>query len=150
MRINLAMGDIGRQRALRRYPKPHDCPCSRCGLPGMDRHHRNGNTFDNEPENIAWLCRKCHMAEDGRAKAFGALGAAKRIIPNRDCISCGENFRPIRDDRKHCSRDCRSKTEAADNPCKTCPVCELQFSFYPSENRKYCSRICYYTVNRAS
>jgi len=44
-------------------------PCEVCGEVNADRHHRNRNTLDNRPENIAFLCRSHHSAlhyrEDG-------------------------------------------------------------------------------------
>ena len=58
----------GRNRALRLYPKIP--PCERCGNEKSERHHRDGNTANNAPDNIAPLCRKCHMEVDGRLEAF--------------------------------------------------------------------------------
>jgi len=52
----------GRMRAERWYPNQ---PCSVCGSYG-ERHHIDGNTFNNETDNIAFLCRKHHMEVDGR------------------------------------------------------------------------------------
>jgi hypothetical protein len=57
----------GRTRALRSYRDIG--PCSTCGALRAERHHRDGNTANNDAENIAVLCRKCHMAEDGRLEA---------------------------------------------------------------------------------
>ena len=34
-----------------------------------ERHHIDGNTANNKPGNIAFLCRRCHMREDGRLDA---------------------------------------------------------------------------------
>jgi hypothetical protein len=56
----------GRTRALRLYPKTPGC-CDRCGQrKRLDRHHEDENTANNSPENIAFLCRRCHMTVDGR------------------------------------------------------------------------------------
>lgn len=41
-------------------------PCEECGQPGVDRHHKDGDPHHNVPENIAILCRRCHMLADGR------------------------------------------------------------------------------------
>lgn len=60
----------GRSRALRRYPVTP--PCQVCQSPKSERHHIDENTANNEPENIAFLCRRCHMAQDGRLQAFAA------------------------------------------------------------------------------
>lgn len=60
----------GRARAKRWYPDAS--PCERCGAEKAERHHRDANPLNNEPGNIAWLCRKCHVAVDGRAARFAA------------------------------------------------------------------------------
>ena len=53
----------GRTRALRRYSRK---PCEICGSPKAERHHKDDNTANNTPGNIRFLCRRCHMLEDGR------------------------------------------------------------------------------------
>lgn len=60
----------GRSRAIRAYPLIGGCV--RCGASKAERHHKNGNTADNRPENIEIVCRRCHMEEDGRLAAFTA------------------------------------------------------------------------------
>lgn len=57
----------GRTRALRLYPDIG--PCTRCGSANTERHHIDENTANNDPDNIAILCRRCHMVEDGRLDA---------------------------------------------------------------------------------
>lgn len=57
----------GRKRALRMYPDLG--PCSLCGAPKAERHHIDANTANNDPSNIAVLCRRCHMETDGRLDA---------------------------------------------------------------------------------
>jgi len=60
-----AMAPIGtaRKRARRLYNVQ---PCSVCGQTG-ERHHIDGNANNNDPSNIAFLCRRHHMIADGRA-----------------------------------------------------------------------------------
>lgn len=41
-------------------------PCEICGNERSERHHVDGNTLNNRPANIQHLCRRCHMAVDGR------------------------------------------------------------------------------------
>ncbi len=53
----------GRTRALRSFDAQ---PCESCGAEKTDRHHKDGNTANNAPENIVFLCRRCHMEADGR------------------------------------------------------------------------------------
>jgi ribosomal protein L40E len=53
----------GRTRAIRVYDPQ---VCVKCGASPADRHHSDGNTANNSQENIAFLCRHCHMELDGR------------------------------------------------------------------------------------
>jgi hypothetical protein len=67
----------GRTRALRSFPAK---PCELCGDTNrIDRHHIDGNTLNNLEANIVFLCRRCHMASDGRLEKFIEL--AKRNQP---------------------------------------------------------------------
>ncbi len=57
----------GRQYAREHFPLA--AVCERCqNAPAVDRHHINGNPLNNEPGNIASLCRRCHMEVDGRIR----------------------------------------------------------------------------------
>lgn len=53
---DLASEQAGRQRAQRMYAQK---PCVKCGHPGQ-RHHKDGNTLNNEQGNIEFLCASCH------------------------------------------------------------------------------------------
>jgi formylmethanofuran dehydrogenase subunit E len=64
----------GHQRAQRLFPMK---ACENCGSAGRDRHHRDGNTLNNDPANIAILCRRCHQAEDGRLDGLRQRAAAQ-------------------------------------------------------------------------
>lgn len=66
-------------------------PCERCGEPATDRHHRDGDTGHNTQDNIAILCRRCHMLEDGRLARLAALPRPTK--PPRSCRICGEQPR---------------------------------------------------------
>ncbi len=61
---------VGRQRALRLFPDLG--PCETCGADKTERHHKDENPANNEPANIAVLCRSCHAA------AHVALNRSKR------------------------------------------------------------------------
>jgi hypothetical protein len=67
---------LGRKRALHAYPESQ--PCEKCGNKKTDRHHIDGDTSNNSKGNIAWLCRRCHMKEDGRLVAFTKLAIANQ------------------------------------------------------------------------
>lgn len=82
----------GRRTARRTFRDP--TPCTVCGaVANLVRHHRNENTSDNSPENIAWLCRSCHM------RHHATLPAEKWSRKYGDaCAGCGSNAAP------HCSK----------------------------------------------
>lgn len=65
----------GRSRAERIYKHQ---PCEICGNPKGERHHKDDNTANNASDNIRFLCRKCHMQEDGRLDAFKRLAIANQ------------------------------------------------------------------------
>jgi hypothetical protein len=48
-------------------------PCEDCGSEDSERHHEDGNPWNNEPSNIKFLCRKCHMKRDGRLEKIKAM-----------------------------------------------------------------------------
>lgn len=70
----------GRLRAQRIYKLG---VCERCPKPARDRHHIDGNTANNEPENILRLCRSCHMDEDGRAEMLAAYSRQRKADRER-------------------------------------------------------------------
>ena len=63
---NVSM-DVGRARARRMYPSR---PCEVCGKTKAEHHHKDGNTRNNDLDNIQFLCRRCHMILDGRMANF--------------------------------------------------------------------------------
>lgn len=54
----------GRQRAWKMFKLE---PCEVCGSKKSERHHIDGNTLNNVRKNIMFLCRKHHIAIEGRA-----------------------------------------------------------------------------------
>ena len=84
-----------RARAQRSIPLG---PCEKCGKLGVDRHHRDGDTGNNRRSNIAILCRRCHMEEDGRLQSFAALTPVA-AQPPKPCIVCGQPYKPLRNGR---------------------------------------------------
>ena len=85
------------QRARRRF---HLGPCERCGKPGRDRHHIDGDAGNNDRSNIAILCRSCHQKIDGRLDA--AIERLKKINvpqPPKPCSNCGRLYKPLRRNR---------------------------------------------------
>jgi predicted amidophosphoribosyltransferase len=73
--------------------------CERCGKPATERHHKDGDTGNNVRSNLAFLCRRCHMIEDGRLARFEALARAnarRQAQPPKPCANCGRPAKPLR------------------------------------------------------
>lgn len=87
----------GRMRAEHWYPIDK---CEVCGARAIDRHHRDKNPLNNNPENIQPLCRRCHMQIDGRMSKFEALerfrvhGVDGKYISREQKSSYGAKFEP--------------------------------------------------------
>ena len=72
-------------------------PCSICGEERSERHHRDGDTRNNEPQNIVILCRRCHMKEDGRLASLLEMSA--KMFPSM--VARGVD---LRRKQTHCKR----------------------------------------------
>jgi protein-arginine kinase activator protein McsA len=73
--------------------------CEQCGKPASDRHHKDGDPGNNTAENVASLCRRCHMAADGRLERFIAMGVAardRRAAEISPCQVCSRAYKPLR------------------------------------------------------
>lgn len=82
-----ARDNTKRKRARTLYEADY---CEQCNSSPAERHHKDSNTGNNAPDNIAILCRRCHMLADGRMVAFIDM-ARKNIVklPPRPCKTCG-------------------------------------------------------------
>lgn len=81
--INLQTGRVRAQAAF-----PVLGICQHCNLkPAKDRHHIDNNTYNNDPSNVALLCRKCHMIADGRLVAL-MKHLRHDVKPPRPCKTC--------------------------------------------------------------
>lgn len=58
-----AKPNSGRDRARKLYAA---APCEVCGATPADRHHVDGDTTNNAPENIRFLCRTHHIRAEDR------------------------------------------------------------------------------------
>lgn len=97
----------GRAQARRLYQLG---ACEDCGRPGVDRHHKDGDTDNNLPENIAILCRRCHQEEDGRLEGLRERAAA---------------FAQQQKERTHCPRnhpydEANTYTHRGHRYCRAC------------------------------
>lgn len=65
--------NTGRQRAARVLVEAQ--PCSVCGsLDHPHRHHVDGDTSNNSPANLVWLCATCHTKQHRDAERREARG----------------------------------------------------------------------------
>ena len=76
--------NTGRKRAQRMFPITPDDACDVCGgIKTLQRHHKDHDTSNNAPENIALLCADCHAIEH------------VKLAPAQ-CEICGVTFQPKR------------------------------------------------------
>lgn len=76
---SIAYDASGRARAQRMYIPIGKC--QRCGeKPALDRHHKDGNTANNDPDNVSFLCRSCHMIVDGRMQNLNQFQESPVIL----------------------------------------------------------------------
>lgn len=71
----------GRQRARKLFPGALVCEIAGCGKKA-ERHHKDDNTANNDPSNIAFLCHRHHVHADGRMSR-PELRAAQRKVSMR-------------------------------------------------------------------
>lgn len=63
------------------------------------------------------LCRRCHMAEDGRLEAFADNRPRFTPQPPKPCADCGELYKPLR--RGQCNRCYLRRRRANGEPVQT-------------------------------
>ena len=60
----------GHDRCRSLYPDPlGQCERDDCSKLAVDRHHRDGNSINNDRSNVMFVCRGCHQLIDGRMAA---------------------------------------------------------------------------------
>ena len=91
--------NTGYRRAQRTIPIFEDDKCDHCGgTTILQRHHKDGNAYNNNLTNVEILCQKCHVAEHMR---MGTWGKGKTLTP-KECVVCGTPFQPRKDRDKLC------------------------------------------------
>jgi hypothetical protein len=97
-----ALPSTKRNRAQKMYSLD---ACEDCGTAkATDRHHKDDDTGNNDPSNIARLCRRCHMKADGRLERFRERAKAQRGIEKtspQPCNVCQKLYKPLRKGRCH-------------------------------------------------
>ena len=78
-----AVGPIGaRTRARNAFPLGGTA-CQRCGIAATLRHHRDRHPTNNRPENIEFLCTRCHNLEHNSERLEAVAQIAARRIADR-------------------------------------------------------------------
>lgn len=77
----------GRNRAWAMYKNIGSC--TNCGNAKAERHHIDGNTLNNAPTNIEIVCRKCHMAHDGRLNKLQERNCIRSLRAKSDITTMG-------------------------------------------------------------
>ncbi len=108
-RGDLVSKNQARDRARQWYERG---ACEKCSKPGYDRHHVDGNPYNNIPSNVQVLCRRCHMIADGRLERFKAFPKPLPKPPTPCCV-CRRLYKPLRKGR--------------------CPRCDAYFRSHGSE-----------------
>lgn len=88
----------------RNYKKPDKCEycreSKRLDLANVSPTY-NPDTYTRDIKNWHWLCRRCHMQEDGRLEIM--LG---RTLKQKECPYCHVMFKPPWIGTIYCSRVC--------------------------------------------
>jgi len=69
----------GRKRAQTLYTLGA-CEWDDCENPAAQRHHRDGNTLNNSPENIALYCVRHHLEVHGSLERFARIARGRRKL----------------------------------------------------------------------
>ena len=111
--------EAGRKRARRQFRDMGTC--ERCDKLATDRHHIDGNPFNNRRSNISFLCRKCHMKLDGRLAALIEAGAMKPPQSVKFCHICGTPANPLRHGKCGRCYDYHHRSGVERDPNKSLP-----------------------------
>ena len=94
----------------RRLKKPRKC--TRCNVKKdlLDLANKSGE-YKRDLTDWEYLCRKCHMATDGRSDYLRNYGKSLRLkdknCSNKNCVML---FHPKKNSTKYCSRKCYTDT----------------------------------------
>jgi hypothetical protein len=68
----------------------------------------NKGIYDRNLSNWEWLCRRCHMREDGRLEKIRQYGLESRLS-DIECGWCKKQFKPLLNKIKFCGTLCSAK-----------------------------------------
>jgi len=103
--------------------------CERCGNPATERHHKDTDPGNNTPDNISFVCRKCHSVihwelgtrtlphPAAQPRPCVLCGDIVKKLSHGKCHKCAEYFRRNGVDRPNCPKD----HDVVHNGAKPCP-----------------------------
>lgn len=115
---------------------------------GNHIHHIDGNTLNNDINNLACLTPAEHgAAHVGDPNRHSNRGRVLPRIHESKCAQCGKNFKSKhRSGAKYCSQNCESKYSRVNklhHEQRPCPVCGTTFIYDKHAHRPLtCSRVC--------
>lgn len=80
--------------------------CSKCGKVGAVDLANISNKYKRDLSDWEWLCRKCHMQQDGRLDIFLSTSNKNNKLPDRFCKHCHKQFHPKNKTGSFCSLSC--------------------------------------------
>lgn len=138
------------KRSLRTHIKARDKVCQDCGSSkSLQVHHVDSDPSNNADSNLVLLCKPCHAdrhAAMGEPQLVGLILVNRTYpqLPPRNCVICGESFKPKHKSTQCCSVACAAlqsgKTRSKLSP-RTCIICRATFT--PTRmNKVCCSLVC--------
>ena len=103
--------------------------CELCGvsewqgrpLP-LELHHKDGNHYNNEIENLVILCPNCHSIQEGNSGANTGKYKCKSISNYMDTVSKAKEKKEI----SYLCVDCQKPISKGATRCKSCAIRERQ------------------------
>lgn len=96
--------DYKHRRVTKLYPKKELCENCNKVVP-VDLANISGE-YKMDLSDWKWLCRRCHMEEDGRNDTLRKYGHASKKYPTPTCINCSKEFPRRNKYDKFCTKKC--------------------------------------------
>lgn len=131
--------DVTKRQRSANAPMPDGQLCEYCGdRTASDRHHVDGDPGNNTPENLQFLCRRCHMVLDGRLTVLLSHNATRERMQPRPCVECGKLTNRTWYGACHACNE--RKRRAAKRAATAVSVCDCGGDAYGVGHTMSCSR----------
>ena len=127
-----------------------------CNFTGQDHSGENNAFFGKEHSEETRQKMSKPKSEEGKANIKAArLAYSESIKIKKNCLGCGIEFSviPCEKDQKFCNKKCSSKyygklKTQEGTLKKNCLICNTEFVTNRFQDKKYCSRNCYFIAKR--